>query len=77
MSKRNVHVVQRENGWAVVKEKAERDSSHHRTQADAIEAGKKAAQSERSELVIHGRDGKIRDKDSFGHDPFPPRDIKH
>ena len=77
MSKRNVHVVPRDDGWAVVKEKAERDSSHHRTQAGAIESGRRAAQNERSELVIHGRDGKIRDKDSFGPDPFPPRDTKH
>jgi hypothetical protein len=23
--------------------------------------------------VIHRRDGKIRDKDSHGHDPYPPR----
>ncbi|MBK9334112.1 MAG: DUF2188 domain-containing protein [Ignavibacteria bacterium] len=27
-----------------------------------------------SELVIHNRDGKISDKDSYGNDPFPERD---
>ena len=77
MTKRNVHVVQREDGWAVRREGAERDSSHHDTQADAISAGRRTAQNERLELVIHGRDGKIRDKDSFGNDPFPPRDTRH
>jgi hypothetical protein len=29
---------------------------------------------ERAELVIHGKDGKIQDSDSYGKDPFPPRD---
>jgi hypothetical protein len=29
------------------------------------------------EVVTHGRDGKIRDSDSFGHDPHPPKDRKH
>jgi len=77
MSKRNVHVVPREDGWAVLKEHAERDSSHHGTQAEALDAGRRTAQREQSELIIHGRDGKIRDKDSYGPDPFPPRDTKH
>ena len=30
-----------------------------------------------SKVVIHGRDGKIRDKDSYGNDPIPPRDRKY
>jgi hypothetical protein len=24
-------------------------------------------------LLIHGRDGRIRARDSHGHDPFPPK----
>lgn len=73
----NVHIVPRTDGWAVRRAGAERDSSHHRTQADAIGAGRGTAQRERTELVIHDRQGRIRDKDSFGHDPLPPRDTKH
>jgi hypothetical protein len=30
-----------------------------------------------SELVIHRPNGQIRDKDSFGSDPCPPKDQKH
>ena len=30
-----------------------------------------------SELVIHGINGKIRDKDSYGNDPHPPHDRKY
>lgn len=74
---RNVHVTPHpDGGWQVKKEKGERASSLHDTQRDAIEAGKRQAQKERSELVIHRTDGTIRDKDSYGSDPFPPRDKK-
>lgn len=77
MAQKNVHIVKHGDGWAVRKEGNQRASSVHPTQKQAIDAGRDAAKGERSELVIHGRDGKIRDKDSFGNDPFPPRDIKH
>lgn len=75
--KRNVHVVSHEDGWAVKKEGNQRASSVHPTQKAAIDSGRDAARLERSELVIHRRDGRIRDKDSYGNDPFPPRDMKH
>ena len=74
---KNVHVVPRDEGWALRKEGNTRDTARFPTQKDAIEAGRGVAQAEKSELVIHGKDGRIRDKDSFGHDPFPPRDKKH
>lgn len=77
MGKQNVHVVPHEVGWAVKKEGNQKVSSLHSTQKDAIEAGKQSAKDLGSELVIHGRDGRIRDKDSYGNDPFPPRDKKH
>lgn len=70
---KDVHVVPRDGQWAVVRPGADRDSSHHRTQADAIDAGRKIAQRDRSELLIHGENGQIRDRDSSGKDPFPPR----
>ncbi|WP_312194024.1 DUF2188 domain-containing protein [Exiguobacterium sp.] len=31
------------------------------------------AKSQKTELVIHNKEGQIREKDSYGHDPFPPR----
>ena len=73
----NQHVVRREDGWAVRGEGESRDTSHHPTQGDAIGAARDIAVNQRSEVVIHGRDGKIRDRDSYGNDPFPPRDRKH
>lgn len=71
------HVVRREDGWAVRGEGNERDTSHHDTQSEAIEAAREIAINQGSEVVIHDRHGQIRDKDSYGTDPHPPRDTKH
>ena len=67
------HVVKRDGGWAVRKAGASRDTSHHETQSKAIGAATEIAKSQNSEVVIHGRDGRIREKNSYGNDPFPPR----
>lgn len=74
---KNQHVVPRTGSWAVVGEKNERASSIQPTQERAIRDAVRIARNEHSEVVIHGRDGKIRDKDSYGNDPNPPRDTKH
>lgn len=77
MSKKNVHIVPDDSGWAVKREGQRQPLSQHRTQENADRAGRPIARRDGVELVIHGRDGKIRDKDSFGHDPNPPKDRKH
>lgn len=38
------------------------------TQKEAIDYGRKVAINQQLELVIHGVNGKIRDKDSYGND---------
>lgn len=73
MSGKNQHVVPRGDGWAVVGENNARASSLHETQAEAIDAARSIAQRERSELLIHGRNGQIRERNSYGDDPFPPK----
>lgn len=77
MAKRNVHVVPSGKGWDVKKAGSGKPESHHKTQTKAVEQGKKLAKDEKSELVIHRPDGRIRDKDSYGPDPNPPKDTKH
>ncbi|HTO77368.1 MAG TPA: DUF2188 domain-containing protein [Thermoanaerobaculia bacterium] len=72
-----VHVVPHKDGWAVRREGSDRASSVHPTQAEAIDAARPTAQRERTELVTHGTDGRIRDSDSYGNDPNPPKDRKH
>lgn len=73
MTRRNQHVVPHDNGWAVRSAGSRRSSSIHSTQGEAISAGREIARNQKSELFIHGRDGKIRERDSYGNDPFPPR----
>lgn len=78
MAKKNVHVTHRQNGdWAVIGEGDARASSVHDTQSAAIARARELAQNNASELIIHDRQNRIRDKDSFGPDPFPPRDVNH
>ena len=72
MGKRNQHVVPHDDRWAVRGAGSQRATSIHGTQKDAIDAGRKIARNQGSELFIHGRDGRIRDRDSYGNDPFPP-----
>jgi uncharacterized protein YdaT len=74
----NQHVVPRPGGnWAVKGEGNQKASSIQPTQEKAIRDATRIARSEKAEVVIHGRDGKIRDKDSYGPDPNPPKDTKH
>lgn len=54
-----------------------RTSKRTETKDEAIVLARKIAKNQKSELVIHRRDGKIKDKDSFGNDPHPPKDKKH
>jgi len=51
----------------------QRASSVHDTQRAAIDRGRDVARNQDTELLIHGRDGRIRDRDSHGRDPYPPK----
>lgn len=74
---KNQHVVPHQGRWSVRGERNERVTSTHDTQGEAIDRARGIAQRERSEVVIHRPDGRIRDRDSYGNDPCPPRDTKH
>ena len=69
----NQHVVPHDGKWAVRGEGNDRATSVHATQREAIEAAREIARNQRAELLIHGEDGKIRERDSYGHDPYPPK----
>lgn len=80
VSRNERHVTQDEDGgWNVVKPHAERVSAHTDTQAEAIDRAREIVHnSGGGEVVIHGRDGRIRDSDTVspGSDPNPPRDTR-
>jgi hypothetical protein len=66
----DVHIVRgNSGGWQVRIEGTARARSIHKTQAEAAKAGTLLARKNKSELLIHGRDGKIRERSTFGHDP--------
>ena len=69
---KDIHVVPSHGKWAI-RPRGGAPTSTHRTQQAAIETGDPQARRNESELVVHNRKGEIRDKDSHGHDPNPPR----
>jgi len=77
MSKKNQHIVPTENGWGIRGEGNSRLTKVTPTKAEALEVGKEIAKNQGVELFIHGKDGKIQDRDSYGNDPCPPKDRKH
>ena len=77
MSKKNQHVVPNDNKWSVKGEGNKKYTATTDTQAEAIEKARQIARNNQSEVVIHRKDGTIRDKDSYGNDPHPPRDQQH
>jgi len=71
---KNQHVTHRSDGnWQVIGAGNERATAVTRTQAEAIEIAKGIAKNNQAEMFIHGLDGKIRERNSYGNDPFPPR----
>jgi hypothetical protein len=74
--KGDVHIVRKSDSsrWQV-KQSGDVQSSH-RTQQAAIERGKGIARDDKVDVVVHGRDGKIRSKDSYGNES-PIRDTEH
>ena len=77
MSRKDIHVVPHGDRWATRTEGADRVGGVFPSKGAAVAAGRGQARREQVELVIHGRDGKIQDSDSYGRDPIPPRDKKH
>lgn len=73
MAGKNQHVVPHSDRWAVKGVGNQRATSVHDTQQQAIDAAREIARNQQAELVIHRPDGRIRDKDSYGNDDFPPK----
>lgn len=74
-------VFQRDDGkWVNKRLDADRAGSVHETQGGADKAARKTLErSGGGELIIKGRDGRIRSKDTIapGSDPNPPKDREH
>lgn len=71
---KNQHITPHpDGGWQVKGEGNNKATVITDTQQQAIDAGRNIAKNQQSELLIHGRNGQIRARDSYGNDPHPPK----
>lgn len=73
MGVKGVHVTPRGGKWAVRSAGSSKASRIFNTQKEAVDLGREQAKRNSSELYIHGRDGRIRERNTYGADPFPPK----
>lgn len=74
MPGKNQHVLPHpDGGWQVKGAGNSKATKRTDTQAKAIDIARRIAANQDSELVVHNKAGRIRQKDSHGNDPFPPR----
>ncbi|PQJ69622.1 DUF2188 domain-containing protein [Polaribacter butkevichii] len=68
------HVVpNQDGGWDSKKGGAKRASKNFETKKEAVDYSRELSKKQKTELVIHKKDGKIQRKDSHGNDNFPPK----
>ncbi len=77
MKSNRIHVVPRENKWAVKRENTSRASTLTSTKAEAYNIARNYAIQSNGEVIVHNRNGKIANPNSFGNDPCSPKDKKH
>lgn len=71
---KTVHVIPKDGQWAVKREGL-KDKRMFSTQREAIESAREIAKQDTSgQLVVHGRNGQIRERDTYGMPPIqdPP-----
>lgn len=78
MTKKKTHhvVPDTQGGWNVKKGGGAKSIKHFNRKKDAENYARQVSQNQGSELIIHGKDGKIQRTDSHGNDPNPPKDKK-
>ncbi len=71
------HVVPYKGKWATRGAGNKKVTKIHDIKKDAVHFARNIAKNQKTELVIHKKDGIIQDKDSYGNDTMPPRDRRH
>jgi hypothetical protein len=78
MVKKNIWVSPRSDGnWKVQREGSQRPTRVEERKVDAERIARDLGRKDGVEVIVQGRDGKIQGRDSYGNDPFPPRDTEH
>lgn len=71
---KNQHVTPHpQGGWQVKGAGNSKATVRTSTQKEAIDIARTITRNQRSELLIHGVNGQIREKDSHGKDSCPPK----
>ena len=70
---KNQHVTPKDDKWQVKGAGNTKATAITNTQAEAIAIAKAIAMNQESELLIHGTNGRIRQKNSYGNDDYPPK----
>ncbi len=70
---KNQHVTPAGDKWQVKGVGNSRATATYDTQKEAIAHAKQIAKNQQSELIIHNRKGQIRERSTYGKDPFPPK----
>jgi hypothetical protein len=71
--KQPVHTVPHGDGWANRREGSSRVAKTFTRKAEAQAAGRQTARREKTEHIIHNRDGSVGSRNSYGNDPSPPK----
>lgn len=74
MSSKSQHVVPNNGKWSVRKAGSSRATQTFSTQKEAEMAGRQIAKNQGTELYIHGEDGRIRDRSSYGNATKAPKE---
>ena len=72
-NEKNYWTTHKSGGWSVRKEGSDRAASVHSTQTEAWSEARRLARGSGGEAFLQGRDGKIRARNTYGHDPYPPK----
>ena len=73
MSKKNQHVVPSGKNWAVKGAGNSKATRIVQTQKGASTIAREIAINQGSEMFIHGKNGQIRERNTYGSDPYPPK----
>lgn len=69
-NKNNFWTQQRDDGkWETLREGSDRASKVADTQAESWDYTQQRAREEKGEAFLKNREGKIRERNTFGHDP--------
>ena len=73
MSK-NQHITPHpKGGWQVKGAGNVKATKRTATKAEAYAIGRDIARHQKSELLVHNKDGRISERNSYGGDPYPPK----